>query len=85
MHSVAHHCLDVAAVAQELLPLFPPSQEGVPPSWITGIVALHDIGKFTRPFQAKVRALWPARLGPFAPEPAGRPVRRNTRASAWKQ
>jgi CRISPR-associated endonuclease/helicase Cas3 len=33
------------------------------------LVALHDIGKFTRPFQAKVPELWPPALGPYEKRP----------------
>jgi CRISPR-associated endonuclease/helicase Cas3 len=38
---------------------------------LAALVALHDVGKFTRPFQAKVPALWPLSLGPFLPPPPG--------------
>lgn len=69
-HSAAYHCLDVAAAASVLL------RAGVsrpPPPWdaaefvpaFAALIALHDIGKFTRPFQAKVEALWPPELGPL--------------------
>jgi CRISPR-associated endonuclease/helicase Cas3 len=37
---------------------------------IAALVALHDIGKFTRPFQGKAPELWPSALGPFAAPPA---------------
>lgn len=65
-HSVAHHCLDVAAAAAALLPIFPPPVK-VPSASIIALIALHDIGKFSRTFQAQVPALWPASLGPFTP------------------
>lgn len=71
MHSVPHHCLDVAAAAFLLLAQFPPPVAGVPALWVAALAALHDIGKFTRPFQAKVPALWPACLGPLAPGGTG--------------
>ena len=74
-HPVAFHCLDVAAVAQVLL------REGVsrpPPPWdgpellnsLAALVALHDVGKFTRPFQIKRQDCWPPVLG-RAEAPAG--------------
>lgn len=65
MHSVVHHSLDVAAVAGELLPLLR-APVPVPTTTLGALIALHDIGKFTRTFQAKVEALWPACLGPYA-------------------
>lgn len=36
----------------------------------TALVALHDVGKWSRPFQAKVPALWPAELGAIDDAPA---------------
>jgi len=74
-HPVAYHCMDVAAVAQVLL------QKGVsrpPPPWnepglhnsLAALVALHDVGKFTRPFQIKQQDCWPPVLG-HADAPAG--------------
>src|SRR5579859_1324696 len=73
MHSVPHHCLDVAAAATVLLPIFPPPIN-IPAASVVALIALHDVGKFTRPFQAKVQALWPtASLGPFNTPPAGYP------------
>jgi len=64
MHSVPHHCLDVAASAAVLLAAFR-APVAVPAAALTTLVALHDIGKFTRPFQAKVPELWPPSLGDF--------------------
>ncbi len=64
MHSVAHHSLDVAACAQHLAPRLRPPV-AIAPETIAALVALHDIGKFTRTFQAKVEALWPVSLGPY--------------------
>lgn len=72
MHSVAHHSLDVAAAAAALLPIFPPPVE-VPAAPIVALIALHDVGKFSRTFQAKVPELWPASLGQFDAPPAGFP------------
>ncbi len=72
MHSIAHHSLDVAAAAAMLLPELRLPQ-GIAPQTLVALVALHDIGKFTRTFQAKVPALWPPSLGPFIPPPAGHP------------
>jgi len=77
-HPNAYHSLDVAAAAEALL------TAGVtrpPPYWNRGehvlslvsLIALHDIGKFTRTFQGKVRELWPACLGPYAQPRAGWP------------
>jgi CRISPR-associated endonuclease/helicase Cas3 len=71
-HSVAHHCLDVAAAAAALLAIYPPPVE-VPAATISALVALHDVGKFSRTFQAKVPTLWPRSLGPFEQPPASYP------------
>ncbi len=72
MHSVAHHSLDVAACAIRLVEAFHPPIP-VSAGTLAALVACHDIGKFTRTFQAKVEALWPAALGPFVTPPAGWP------------
>ena len=67
-HPAAYHCLDVGAVAFVLL------RDGVsrpPPPWdgpelrisIAALIALHDVGKFTRPFQIKRPDFWPPVLG----------------------
>ena len=73
-HPVAYHCLDVAAAAMVLL-------EGrvthLPELWRSGdavpglcaLISLHDIGKFTRPFQFKAVQHWPVVLGPAMPSP----------------
>ena len=68
MHSVPHHSLDVAASAVVLLTSFHPPVD-VPAASLAALVALHDVGKFTRPFQAKVPELWPPSLGPFERRP----------------
>jgi CRISPR-associated endonuclease/helicase Cas3 len=68
MHSVPHHSLDVAASAVVLLRTFRAPTD-VPTATLAALVALHDVGKFTRPFQAKVPDLWPPALGPFSQPP----------------
>lgn len=63
MHSLSAHALDVAAVSQIVARR---SQAGIPTSTVAFLTALHDVGKFSRPFQAKAPAFWPAAaLGPF--------------------
>jgi CRISPR-associated endonuclease/helicase Cas3 len=69
-HSVVHHCLDVAAAAAALLAIYPPPG-AIPASTVIALIALHDVGKFSRTFQAQVPALWPHCLGPFEPPPSG--------------
>jgi CRISPR-associated endonuclease/helicase Cas3 len=62
-HPLVAHCLDVAAVA-----LLLPSRQafGLDARVLGFLVALHDIGKISRPFQAKECKLWPeAALGAF--------------------
>src|SRR5690242_18931249 len=68
-HPLLYHCLDVAAVGEALLAEWPWVVEAV--ADVTGwspdalrrtlpfLLALHDIGKLSRPFQAKVPELWP--------------------------
>ena len=74
-HPAAYHCMDVAAVAQVLLregvsrPPSPWSEPGLLNS-LAALVALHDVGKFTRPFQIKRQDCWPPVLG-RAEAPAG--------------
>ena len=66
-HPVAYHCLDVAAVASVLLQdawHAPPEVAGQC-RILTALMALHDIGKFSRPFQAKVEEFWPPSLGTY--------------------
>ena len=70
-HSAALHMLDVAAVARAWLLAEKPFVPGVG-AWresylmpLAVIIALHDIGKFSHPFQAKVEALWPQSLGAY--------------------
>jgi len=57
MHPLVAHALDVAAVA---VLLAPPRRE-MEAQTIGFLVALHDIGKFSRPFQAMAPAHWPER------------------------
>jgi len=56
-HPVVAHSLDVAASAEQL-----DHQTGIglPASTLAFLVALHDIGKFSRSFQAKAPEVWPA-------------------------
>jgi CRISPR-associated endonuclease/helicase Cas3 len=74
--SVLHHLMDVAAAALRLQEANPArlrretSVVGVPAERLTRtsafLAGLHDLGKFSVPFQAKVPELWPAALlGPF--------------------
>ena len=72
MHSVPHHSLDVAACALLVARVSRPPA-GVEAATLATLVALHDVGKFTRTFQGKVGALWPDCLGPFTPPRAGWP------------
>ncbi|MDR3515116.1 MAG: CRISPR-associated helicase Cas3' [Azospirillaceae bacterium] len=62
VHPLSAHSMDVAAVAVLLSRRLP----GLDPRLLGFLVSLHDIGKFSRPFQAKVPAAWPAAvLGPY--------------------
>lgn len=77
-HALPFHALDVAAVAELLLDLFPSvtarlvMASGADPSeartLLVRLAALHDLGKYAKGFQAKVPELYPAVLGPF-PDP----------------
>ena len=73
-HPNAYHSLDVAAAAEALLisgvsrpP--PPWANGCHTATIVALIALHDIGKFSRPFQAKEPEYWPEQLGKLAAPP----------------
>jgi len=63
--------LDVAAVAQAWLVANKPQIPGLMNTgetvWpaLVALVALHDIGKFSRPFQGKLEDLWPSALGRY--------------------
>jgi CRISPR-associated endonuclease/helicase Cas3 len=54
-HPLLAHCLDVAAVAI----LLPGGIPSVDPRMLGFLVSVHDIGKFSHPFQAKEPAAWP--------------------------
>jgi CRISPR-associated endonuclease/helicase Cas3 len=87
-HPLVYHCLDVAAVGETLLHERPELLarlatrfgSNVEPfaSTVVFLLALHDIGKLSRAFQAKVPELWPEHLlGPLPTEPPrdpGHPV-----------
>ncbi len=70
-HPAVFHMLDVAAVAQAWLTANKPKIPGLTDigeaAWpaIVVLIALHDIGKFSRPFQAKREDLWPVSLGVY--------------------
>lgn len=76
-HPVAHHLLDVAAVADAILAARPLALArgarllGLEPEaagqLLVAFTALHDIGKFAPAFQAKSPAHWPAALGALDP------------------
>ena len=68
MHRVPHHSLDVAASGFVLLTAFP-TPIAVPDEAVATLLAFHDIGKFTQPFQAKIPELWPPSLGPYEKRP----------------
>jgi CRISPR-associated endonuclease/helicase Cas3 len=85
-HPAALHMLDVAAVAraylEEARPHVPGLQPPGPEPWptIAFLVAVHDIGKFSRAFQQKVERRWPACLEPFS---ALNPLPRHDSAGFW--
>jgi CRISPR-associated endonuclease/helicase Cas3 len=64
-HPLVAHSLDVAAVAVLMAHRLTPA---IDPRMLGFLVSLHDVGKFSRPFQAKRPELWPAgTLGPYRP------------------
>lgn len=79
-HPVAYHLLDVAAVAEALLRaqssrvaslarLCCIDEESLLRT-VPFLVGIHDLGKYSACFQAKVLSLWPTELlGPIAPVP----------------
>jgi CRISPR-associated endonuclease/helicase Cas3 len=75
-HSVAYHSLDVAAVCTELIARHKDRLERIATAVgidvcslrdvLPFLVALHDIGKYARVFQAKSPDHWPVNsLGPY--------------------
>jgi CRISPR-associated endonuclease/helicase Cas3 len=67
-HALVWHQLDVAAALEALLEL-PAFADVAPRSWnrlLIFFAALHDIGKFSRSFQALAPEHWPRALGPCA-------------------
>lgn len=78
-HPTAYHCLDVAACCELLLKRFSRFARDFAAAadvshedatrFITMLVALHDIGKFSIGFQAKVPEHYPAVLGTFPANP----------------
>ncbi|MCZ8146609.1 MAG: CRISPR-associated helicase Cas3', partial [Roseomonas sp.] len=68
-HPLVAHSMDVAAVAT-LLPRQHPS--GLSGQALGFLVAVHDVGKFSRTFQAKEPKFWPAPA--LGKAPAARPV-----------
>jgi CRISPR-associated endonuclease/helicase Cas3 len=72
-HPLVAHSLDVAAVAILLLSGRIPA---VDPRMLRFLVSVHDIGKFSHPFQGKVPAYWPRVLGPYPMELVADPARR---------
>jgi CRISPR-associated endonuclease/helicase Cas3 len=74
-HPLICHSLDVAAVAKVLLTRHPALAASVAHNLrcpfddfvdtFVFLIALHDIGKFSRPFQAKAPEHWPSLLGPY--------------------
>jgi len=74
MHPAVAHSLDVAAVAT-LLPRI--AEIGLPGQAVGFLAAIHDVGKFSRPFQSLAMPFWPdAVLGP-PPGPMGQPGARH--------
>src|SRR5690606_25708950 len=82
-HPLAYHSLDVAAVAEVLLDQNPrrlgtlaallgTSSENAQ-RFLVCLVALHDVGKFSRDFQAKCPELWAETAGPQLGDPAPPP------------
>jgi CRISPR-associated endonuclease/helicase Cas3 len=62
-HPLLAHSLDVAAVA---ILLARGRHLGIDRRMLGFLVSLHDIGKYSRPFQAKARECWPVEaLGPY--------------------
>ncbi len=65
-HPALLHCLDVAAVASVMAEEDLTGESNALSLALPFLVALHDIGKFTRGFQQQCEAHWPIRtFGPF--------------------
>ena len=74
-HPLVCHALDVAATFEALLTVDRRSRENLQAAFgvgigqltspLTALVALHDIGKVDRQFQAKSEDAWPQMLGPW--------------------
>ena len=87
-HPAAYHCLDVAGCMAALAASRPgvvarqAATLGMDPAdvvaAVTFLVGVHDLGKMTRPFLAKVPALWPADL--LGPVPGDAPPVRHGEA-----
>jgi CRISPR-associated endonuclease/helicase Cas3 len=87
-HPLVYHCLDVAAVGETVLHERPDALARLAARFVSDVeafakafvflLALHDIGKLSRSFQAKVPELWPQQfLGPLPtvpPRDPGHPV-----------
>ncbi|WP_187830432.1 CRISPR-associated helicase Cas3' [Siccirubricoccus phaeus] len=74
MHPLVAHALEVAAVGVLLGQSRGLKSRGLklPGKALGFLLALHDIGKFSRPFQAMAPALWPAEA--LGPSPVTRPA-----------
>lgn len=91
-HPLAFHMLDVAACAERLLAAWPERFDQIASRFDMNraelgatairLIALHDIGKCARGFQAKVLDLWPSALGPRPKENSVASVRHDA-AGLW--
>src|SRR5258705_3763112 len=80
-HPAAYHCLDVAACGRVLLERHARLRgllarllaldEDCTLVLLTGLLALHDVGKWSRPFQAKLPVFYPPCLGNPTEAPPG--------------
>lgn len=94
-HPVAYHLLDVAASLEALLVARPVARarasrllaipEELAVRWLVVMAALHDLGKFARPFQAKCPEHWPPALGPFDPAAAIRRSHTDDGRLMWEE
>lgn len=91
-HPLAFHMLDVAACAEQILAMWPAQLDRIARRFamnranldatLIRLIALHDIGKCARGFQAKVPELWPDALGPRSEALHAPPVRHDA-AGLW--